>query len=149
VGHPIHSAGEQRSKSEKRCDSHFTLVWSTAPGRNDHDKGNTVGPEHEPKLYRQLCRGTRNNFGASLKNSSGFGEGEQQHARMDGFKLLQTVVHSRHHAEVSTATAQCPKEVLLRFFASDNDSAVRQHDLCCDQVVCGESEASDERSIAA
>ena len=42
---------------------------------------------------------------------------------------------ARHHAEVSAAAAQRPKEVGVLRFARGDERAVRQHDIGLDQVV--------------
>jgi hypothetical protein len=54
IGCHVYSAGEQRSKLEKRRDPRFAFFWRAAPGRHDHDDGFAIQAADAPNMERQI-----------------------------------------------------------------------------------------------
>jgi hypothetical protein len=62
---------------------------------------------------------------------------------------VQTVAHGGHHAKVSTAATERPKQLLFIVVGRDDDSAIRENDLCGEEIVERKSEAADQCSVTA
>ena len=61
---------------------------------------------------------------------------------------MQAVAHGGHDAEVSAAAAQCPEQVLFSVVFGGYGAAVRENDVCGDDVVERQTKASNQRPIA-
>jgi hypothetical protein len=88
IGCRVHSAGEHRSKPEKRRDSSFAFLWRAAPGRHDHDEGFAVRAADAPDLERQIVGRGSGNVGAPSEDTSSLGEWVNQHARADAGQIV-------------------------------------------------------------
>jgi hypothetical protein len=101
-------------------------------------------------LDRQVfCDGSRN-LGSAFQDRFGFREQVNQHARADAGQIVQTVAHGGHDAKVAAAAAaQGPEQLLFMVVAHDDGAAIREDDLCGEQIVEGEAEATDQGTVTA
>jgi hypothetical protein len=115
-----------------------------------HHVGRTaVGAADAGKLDRQVFGARGGNLGAASEYDPRLCEGVDQHARADAGEIVQAAAHGGHDAEVSAAAAQCPEQLRFIGLVGDDNASISEHDLCGQQIVERQAEASDQWPVAA
>src|SRR5262245_12504149 len=146
IGCHVNGASKQCSKLEEWRQSRFTIRRPTAPGRYDHNHG-SLRADSDSNLNSQLIRREGRNIGAALQNTLGLRKRIYKHPGADIRHVVQAIVHRGHDAKVSTATAQCPKELVLTVVSRERDTSIK-NDLRGEQIIESETEAADQWAVA-
>ena len=115
--------------SLRKCHLRFAFCSRSAPRRQNHDDGFAVWAAGTPDLDGQILGAGSRNVGAASENGSRRCERVDQHARAEAGEIVQTVAHGGDDAKISTAAAQCPKQLLFIGVVGDDDAPVGEHDL--------------------
>src|SRR5262249_31053267 len=129
VGHRLRSACQERSQSQKRPDSTFTLRGRAAPCRHHEDNRFAICTGYKAELHGEVVRRGGCNVSATLQHGPCLRKRVDKHPGTHARQVMQLEVHIGYDTEIAATTPQGPEQLLLIAVMGGHDAAVGEYDL--------------------